>query len=306
MVNGRRISRSGATRKEALKRLEKATAGGVPLPRSGQRTVKDAIEVHMKHLDSRVAQGTMAPSTRDYYQQMLHHAPEGKLDTLRPSDIEKWLAQDFADKSASLRRGAFIALKNALRTARRDGLMTANPMENLVTPNGDREKEPEHATEEDVRQLLANAREPWRTLFLVIAYTGLRRGEALDLQWNDVDLIAKQLTVRSGKTPRARRAVPLVDEVVQALVRHRAQRTGDWVFPYDGRNTSRAFNRYRPREGLTIHGLRHGFVTRLLERGVPVHTVSSLAGHSSVSVTLDAYSHSVTEIERTAVELLRM
>ena len=159
MVAGRRISRSGATRKEALQRLKESAADGVPLPKSGSRTVADAIRVHLEHLDSRVAQGNLKKSTRDYYERMLKHAPSAKLDALSPSFIEKWQLE-LADKSGSTRRGAFIALKAALKTARRDGLTTADPMADLEAPSGAREREPQHATREDLDALLANAPEP--------------------------------------------------------------------------------------------------------------------------------------------------
>lgn len=303
MIDGRRVSRSGRTRREALERLDAATKNGAT-PRSKSNTVADAIAAHMKHLDARVAAGSLKPRTRDYYENVLTHAPlDMRLDKARPSDIEAWQA-GLAEQglSGSTRRGAYIALKSAFATARRDRMTSNDPFEGLQAPSGARESEPVHATTEDVQALLDAANEPWRTLWMVLAYTGLRRGEALALEWDDIDLDRAVLTVRSGKTARARRQVPLVPAVVEALAA--MPRTGPCPFPFDGRNTLRAFYRHRPRAGLTIHSLRHGVATRLLEQGASVHVVSAILGHSSVSITLDNYSHSVAQAERDALGML--
>jgi integrase len=233
---------------------------------------------------------------------MLRHAPVGKLDSLRPVDIERWQT-GLQHLSASTRRSAFLALRAALKTARRDGLMTVDPMADLQTPSGAREKEPAHVNSADLEKLLSSAPEPWRTLFLTIAYTGLRRGEALALRWQDIDVERGQLAVVHGKTPRARRTVPLVPPVVQAL-RGLPRRDQERVFPYGGRHALKQFKRYSPRPELNIHSLRHGFCTRLMQEHVPVQVVSSLAGHSSPSVTLFFYAHSVSDLEREAVARL--
>lgn len=301
-VAGKRVSRSGPTRREALERLRRATDGGTRAqPNTRGRTVADAIAAHTDRLRARVARGHIKPSTFDWYVRMLRHAPaEAHLDRLQPRDLEKWTAD--LPGSPSTRRGAWIALAAALDTARRDGLTTNDPMDGLPAPSGARTREPVHATAADVDALLEGSQDPWKALWTVLAYTGLRRGEALALRWEDIDLDRAVLTVRRGKTARARRQVPLVPQAVQAL--SRLPRTGPQPFPYDGRNTLRAFHRDRPRDGLTIHGLRHGVATRLLEAGTPVHVVSAILGHSSASVTLDTYAHSVSAVERAALTAL--
>jgi integrase len=301
MIGGSRVSRSGKTRQEALNRLAEATRKGA-VPRSKTKTVADAVAAHLVHLDARVAAGTLKPTSRSYYEDMLKHAPvELRLDKVQARDIEAWQA-GLARMSRSTRRGAFIALKAAFATARRDRLTGNDPFDGLQAPSGARSVEPVHATAEDIAALLEAADEPWRTLWLVLAYTGLRRGEALALEWDDIDLDRAVLYVRDGKTARARRQVPLVPAVVAAL--QDVPRTGPCPFPFDGRAALHRFYQHRPREGLTIHSLRHGVATRLLESGASVHVVSAVLGHSSVSVTMDNYSHSVAQAERDALGLL--
>jgi integrase len=179
-------------------------------------------------------------------------------------------------------------------------------MRGLAAPSGKRESEPVHATADDVDMLLSLAEEPWRSMFTVLAYTGMRRSELLALRWEDVDLDARVIRVRDGKTARARRTIPMAPIVAETL-----DSPGSGLIftspagnAIDPRGFNRAFERYAPIEGLTPHGLRHGVATRLLEQGVSVHVVSAILGHSSTSITTDLYAHSVSHMERAAMAAL--
>jgi integrase len=312
---GKRIRRTvtGSTKREVTERLRdlKAAADGGVVSRVGttKATVGEAIEAHQTRLDARVAAGTMKASTRAWWDSMLAHSEplrDTRLSSLTQRDIEAWMVS--LDGSGSKRRGAYLALAAALDTARRNGLTTKDPMRDLTAPNGKREAEPVHATSDDVDMLLSLADEPWRSMFTVLAYTGMRRGELLALRWEDVDLDARVVRVRDGKTARARRTIPMAPVVVETL-EDMGPATG-LIFTspqgnaIDPRGFNRAFERFAPIEGLTPHSLRHGVATRLLEQGVSVHVVSAILGHSSTSVTTDLYAHSVSEMERAAMAAL--
>lgn len=160
---------------------------------------------------------------------------------------------------------------------------------------------------------------------MLAASTGMRRGEVLALRWKDIDLDRASLQVaqvveetkagislKEPKTDRSRRTIALPARLVQELRSHRgalaAQRLKlglgkdeqDLVFPtWDGRMRSpRPFSKEFAREAdaagvghVTFHGLRHTHITHLLRSGVPVHVVSTRAGHANPSVTLNIYAH---------------
>jgi integrase len=166
-------------------------------------------------------------------------------------------------------------------------------------------------------------------LWVVLATTGLRLGEALGLTWEDVDFKQGKLAVRRAlqrqrgiglvlvepKTAHSRRTVYLAPGSLEVLTDHRrvqAQErlmagsswnsTHNLVFsttdgrPIEGGRVSWAFHRALRVAGLPrirIHDLRHTAATQLLERGVHPKVVQEMLGHSTITLTLDTYSHVV-------------
>ena len=170
----------------------------------------------------------------------------------------------------------------------------------------------------------------WSAMYVLAVTTGLRQGELLGLRWEDVELGGATLRVRHTlqppgfpkgaparltppKTRRSLRGVHLPRSAVQALLRHqelqdaeRARANASWqdrglVFP----NTLGGYADYTnlmPRHfkpllrkaglpNIRFHDLRHTCATLLLTKGVHPEIVSEMLGHSSVSITLDVYSH---------------
>jgi integrase len=161
-------------------------------------------------------------------------------------------------------------------------------------------------------------------LLHLVAYTGLRRSEALALRWQDIDLdLATLAVVRSvhrvrgkgmvftpPKTARSRRQVALSPSAALALRAHRDQQqalwadigtpAGDMVFcridgsPLRPDTVTHAFADLVKKAGIPhvrLHDLRHTHATLMMEQGVNPKVVSERLGHSSVGITLDLYSH---------------
>jgi integrase len=171
---------------------------------------------------------------------------------------------------------------------------------------------------------------------VLIASTGLRKGEALALRWDRVDLDAgtlkvaatiagvnHRLSITEPKTARSRRPVPLSPAVVAMLRKHRATqkadrlRAGDqWrdsglVFTtefgtaVDPRNLLRVIEAAAKTagvEGIGAGTLRHSAAVDWLESGVHIKAVADLLGHSSISVTGDVYGRTSDDTARAAVD----
>ena len=190
----------------------------------------------------------------------------------------------------------------------------------LIRPEG-RTLSPEQA-----RRLLASLRgHRNEALYTLMLSTGMRRGEALGLRWEDFDLekgvvrIRRSLKREGGhivtadtKTLKSRRAVNLPEPVVELLVRHYEQQEKErvdlgaaWVetgfvftssigTPIDPRNLYRDFQKVCEDAGLSHwhpHELRHSAASLMLANGVKLQVVSQVLGHSSIRMTADVYGH---------------
>ena len=131
-------------------------------------------------------------------------------------------------------RNAYTTVTTVLDFAIRHGLLTANTARLLPgreRPRVTRNPTPTLAMNE-ISALLATAREPWRTIFAIAIFAGLRTGEIRGLQWQDIDLHNKRLRVRrqaspggalvSPKTDNSVRDVALLDPLPEILASYRA------------------------------------------------------------------------------------
>ena len=174
--------------------------------------------------------------------------------------------------------------------------------------------------EELSRLLEATKSDSARYALLVTASdAGLRQGELVALEWGDVDLVARMLTVRRSSwrgivgTPKSGRdrKLPLTARLCAALKAHRHLR-GPLVFCHeDGspltQSAIEAALRFAcKRAGLRSigsHVLRHTFCSHLAMRGAPLKAIQELAGHSTLSMTL-RYMHLAPSALREAIDLL--
>ena len=177
-------------------------------------------------------------------------------------------------------------------------------------------------TAAEVASILATARKlypRYYPLFLTLARTGCRPGEALVLRWSDVNFTRREILIERAlsagrigptKTGRSRR-VDMSRELVAVLSRlykqhetdarrHHAKALPDWVFLSRRRDLinqdwpRRVFAKVLKRAGLPWHtpyDLRHTFATLHLAKGHPITYVSAQLGHSDPSTTLRWYAH---------------
>jgi integrase len=233
----------------------------------------------------------------------------------------------------------------ALAAAVEHGLLVRNPAKLAKPPKASAVAEGEETmrtwTAQELGQFLAGERaERLYPLWVLIATTGMRRGEALGLGWNHVDLDSAQVVVRrtlvdvvdadddrpvwsDPKTAKGRRTIALDSGTVAALRGHRAAQarerlmvgTGyakhNFVFAMpDGRplhpeRLSRTFQARSKRAAVPVirlHDLRHTWATLALEAGVNPRVVQERLGHASVAITLRVYTHVRPHMQADAAE----
>ena len=160
---------------------------------------------------------------------------------------------------------------------------------------------PEIPTREEILRLLGCVRNLKHRAILMTCYAaGLRVSEVVRLKPTDIDSARMVIYVRQGKRHKDR-VVPLSRTLLELLrAYYRAVRPRDWLFPgrygqhLSVRVAQHACKRARKVSGLTrpmtVHTLRHGFATHLLEAGTNLRTLQLLLGHASLRTT-SVYTH---------------
>ena len=277
---------------------------------------------------------TLRPRTYEGYCTVLrrHVIPtlgDHPIRELEPAHVEKLLWSK-VEQGLSPRSAQYIhaVLRSALSDAERLGLVELN-VARRVRPVRLAAPRARPLSAEELRRLLRAAKgERWEALFTLAICTGMRLGELLALAPTDLSLVrgtvevngtlqryGGRLRVLPPKTVASRRRIALASAAVCVLRRHRAEqrlRFGESAFvftstvgtPLEPRNVLRAFHRCLAKASLPqhrFHDLRHSFATLMLEAGVHHRIVMEILGHSSISTTLDLYSHVSVELQRDAV-----
>jgi integrase len=128
---------------------------------------------------------------------------------------------------------------------------------------------------------------------LLALNTGLRRGELLSLQWSDVDLEAKVITIQARNAKNGRqRHIPINAEALSVLTRWTQQCDGQGVVfePNDIKKGWGALLQEAKISNFRFHDLRHDFASKLVRKGVDLNTVRELLGHADITMTL-RYAH---------------
>jgi integrase len=235
-----------------------------------------------------------------------------KLGAITNADVAAWVASlRGEDLSASRVRQCYGLLSSMLDAAVRDHRLATNPCSGVKLPRVV-SRPRRYLTHEEVDQL-ADACGPYRLLVLVLAYCGLRYGEATALRAKNVSLLRGRLHIveavvevngkcvfGSPKTHQHRDVVVpafLREELTQHIA---GKAPDDLVFDQDGevlrnhRFRRKWFDRAASQaglEGLVPHELRHTAASLAIGAGASVKAVQAMLGHATATLTLDLYGH---------------
>ncbi len=289
----------------------------------------------------KLEESTLASYRRNIEQHVLPRLGHLRLAAIGPEDLNKV----YADLQVSGRRDGTGGLSDrtvryihtivgkVLDDAMRWDKILRNPARRADPPSarGATSERPDPWTASELQTFLERCGENrYRPLYTFLALTGCRRGEAVGLHWQDVDLEAGVARIRTtitaiehrvkvdGKTKTGReREIELDGPTIATLRSWRARQAqerllmgagyaeNDLVFCHpDGRmyhpeRASREFDRMVERQGarrVRLHDLRHGWATMALKAGVHPKVVQERLGHANVGVTLNIYSHTDPEL----------
>jgi len=308
--------------------------------KADESTMEVFLRQWMKaYCEPRLARNTINAYRINVEKHMVPYIGQIKLNRLSPRDIqglyETLLASGLSGNSV---RHVHNNLHRALLWAVKQQLIARNPADLVDAPLIE-QKERLTLTPEQIPALLVACEGHFIYLPVAMAVTlGLRRGEALGLQWIDVDLQRFTITIRHSvtcdktgftlgktKTRNSRRTLMLPEFLVKTLRQEQdkqrmlRQLMGEKYNPMglvccraDGSpittNALQHCFKDKLREAelpdIRFHDLRHTNATLMLRNQIPAKIVSSMLGHSTIGITMDLYSHVTTDMQGNAVQVI--
>lgn len=338
-----RVTRQGfRTKKEAtiaLSRLKLEVDEGCFI-KANDDTFQAAYELWLEQYRNTVKESTLNKTIQLFGKHILPAFGSMKLDKISVTFCQKKVNEWFGIHSK------YTVIKNytssVLKFAIRMDLLKSNPMDKVTLPRRmaavgkdeglkyfdkvelQRFFEYSAAEAERTNNLL------WHTLFRLLAFSGIRKGEALALTWNDLDFVSESVTInktltrglenrliiQAPKTASGKRSIALDPITLAMLNTWRKRQAMDFlklgfntmsgeqlIFP----NTKNEFMcptkpdkklsriiEQNDLKRITIHGFRHTHCSLLFEAGASIKEVQDRLGHSDIKVTMNIYAH-VTE-----------
>lgn len=211
-------------------------------------------------------------------------------------------------------------------------IIKSNPLDKIIKPKNRPLKDKEnYYTKQELTEFLKVCKVDCKpvdyTFYHLLAFTGLRTGEAIGLIWSDVDfenkrldisrtavVVNKKQIVQDPKTKRSKRVITLDDETLNVLKLWKRQQIkeyfrasvpykhdlnyiftnsfGGWISPSAVKERLRRFFcEHHDIKKITLHGFRHTHASLLFEAGVTAKIISDRLGHNNVQTTLDMYTH---------------
>ena len=216
-------------------------------------------------------------------------------------------------------------------------IIKTNPLDKVIRPKQQEKRETKKAfTKDELTEFLTLAEKHASPILFVtwwtLAYTGLRRGELLALEWSDIDFesrtlrvdrtlvrISGQLSTQSPKTKKSRRMITLDPRTIEILKNWRLKQkkilfkngagkselvfsnsSGGYLMESRLRDELRKFLKRYGLPIISVHGLRHTHASILFEAGIEAKQIADRLGHSRIQTTLDMYTH-INDNQRYAV-----
>lgn len=263
-----------------------------------------------------------------------------KIKSITPQQLQHLVNQWHATYKSY--RVFFSKLKRIFQYAKKMEFIVKNPTEKVDIPRKRIEEEKiKFYTKEELGNFLyclqSNGKEFWFVFFRLLAYSGLRKGEALALTWEDIDFEDGKITIdktlavdkgedtihHSAKTAAGNRTIILDDETIKILKKWETSQIEScfklgitrkkYIFsrmfenyPIHLNSPYKFYKNFCKKYNLkyiTVHGFRHTHCTLLFEAGVSIPDVKDRLGHKDIKMTMNIYNHVTEKKQQHVIDL---
>jgi len=305
--------------------------------KNSKYTFQQIYELFLVEHKNTVKSGTYATTVRYAKLHILPKIANKKIDSFTVLDCQK-LVNQWAEYFNSAKYPKGIA-QQVFDYAIKMNIITDNPMRKVKLPKRKEtinEVNKFYNTDElkhffDCVKDYGNMK--YLAFFRLLAFTGMRKGEALALNWSDIDFNKKLVHITKGvvldeneipiisttKTKKSVRTVSVDAETIAILKKWKIEQAKELMsiginslnkhqllFTYDANKLYRPsysncwleqiIKKYNLKK-ITMHGFRHSHCSLLFEMNTPIQVVQDRLGHTNIKTTMDIYTH-VTEKQR--------
>lgn len=308
----------------------------------------------MYYLDTYKKNEVKETTFSTYMDQFNKHIKGEEIGKIRLERLTSDVLQEFYNSKQSAGYNAktikhiYILINSSLKKAVQLKILQENVNIATVLPKI-KEYKAKILSVEEVSTIVNNAKDDeLYPIVILTIYTGMRKGEVMALKWENINWEEKELYVvgslcsvpketetgesahheykiLSPKTERSRRAIPLLDIALEALLiqkqrQEEIKKKFELIYDdmglvfarYDGRYIEqggfmRKYHEFLEKYGLPsirFHDLRHTFASLLLEAGESPKIIQELLGHSTITTTMDIYAHVTKRGKVRAIEKL--
>lgn len=317
-INGKRIPFRGRT-ETAVTRKILEYKGTVERGRLFKDVAEEWAEEHFESLSP-----TSLNNYRPAYARALNWFKDKYIKQIKPNEINsfiiKFAKHGYAQKTVSTQ---LLILNLIFSKTVVDGDREYNPCQYITIPKNLKKETREMPSDDDIEKVKSSVNCTFGLFAYFLLYTGCRRGEALALQYKDIDRKNKLIHINKSlyhvsnnpaiKTPKTKagiRDIILLDVLVPHLPKGKKD---DYIFANNqGGLMSETQFRYLWRDycvesgiNITPHQLRHAYASKILfEAGINVKDAQELLGHANISTTQDIYTHISKERKTQTADIL--
>ena len=329
--DGKAIRKSvyGKTQKEVINKLNEVKYqmnNDIYVEKNGIKLVKIMEDIR----EEKLASNTISGGQYARLKWTINKIKNSKLGEMKIQDVTKNDIQEFLnsikDLSDSYIKKLYEQFVQAYRRAEIKKYITYNPMYEVIKPKSDKQTKVVEALDINVQKAFTEylnkvsiENEPYKNIFLIQMYMGLRIGEVLALSTENIDLENKLLYVKitltndkefaiilgnKTKTYAGNRTLPIPDflmPIFEEQIKYSNENLHNLIFTTnDNYIRTSAINKELKRifeeelktssKNISTHCLRHTYGTRCIEAGMTAVVLQRLMGHKDVTVTLNTYT----------------
>ena len=316
-ISGKRVHFYGRSETEIMRKIrdykEKEEKG---------ETFETVADLWRAEYEKKVEYYTYEKSTSQY-DRIKEYFAGRYIKDITPPDIHSFYEylsrQKYAKKTVKNHR---TVLNNIIRFAIAKGYIKDNPAAFIALPSKLPQKKRDLPSDDDIRKVKSSIDCTFGLFPYFLMYTGCRKGEALAIQYGDIDrknktisiskavyFVGNQPQIKQPKTDAGTREIPLLDKLLPYIPKGRKDHyifSPDGLKPYDDSAFRRQWYAYQKESGVTAtpHQLRHAYATLLYEAGIDEKLAQELMGHADISTTKNIYTHIRDKRMNTAVDAL--